>query len=62
MPSKETPHPLIIEGVVQENSLQQIGQNEFWLRQQLKKQGYEDVSQVSLCTYVNGEFYIDKNN
>ncbi len=60
--SKETAHPLIIEGAIQENSLQQIGQSEFWLRQQLKKKGYEDVSQVSLCTYVNGEFYIDKNN
>lgn len=58
--SKETVFPLIIDGLVQKNSLNQIGQNEFWLRQQLKKHGYEDVRQVSLCTYSNGEFYIDK--
>ena len=56
---KETAYPLIIDGQVQKNSLNQIGQNEFWLRQQLKKHGYEDVRQVSLCTYSNGEFYID---
>lgn len=57
--SKDTVFPLIIDGQVQKNSLNQIGQNEFWLRQQLKKHGYEDVRQVSLCTYSNGEFYID---
>ena len=59
---KETAYPLIIEGEVQEKSLDQIGQNEFWLREQLKKHGYEDPKQISLCTYSNGEFYIDKND
>ena len=57
---KETAYPLIIDGEVQMSSLDQIGQNEFWLRKQLKKHGFEDPKQISLCTYSNGEFYIDK--
>ena len=57
--NKETAFPLIIDGQIQQKSLEQIGQNDFWLRQQLKKHGYEDPKQISLCTYSNGEFYID---
>lgn len=56
----ETAYPLIIEGEVQQKCLEQIGKNEFWLRQQLKEYGFEDPKQISLCTYSNGEFYIDK--
>ncbi len=56
----ETAYPLIIDGDVQQKSLNQIGKNEFWLRQQLEKYGFEDPKQISLCTYSNGEFYIDK--
>lgn len=58
----ETAYPLIIDGLVQQKSLQQMGQNEFWLREQLKKYGFDDPKQISLCTYSNGEFYIDKND
>ena len=47
-------------GMVQQKSLNQIGKNELWLRQQLEKYGFEDPKQISLCTYSNGEFYIDK--
>lgn len=57
--NKEAAFPLIIDGQIQQKILDQIGQTEFWLRQQLKKHGYEDPKQVSLCTYSNGEFYID---
>lgn len=60
--ASETAYPLIIDGLVQQKSLEQIGQNEFWLRQQLKKHGFEDPKQISLCTYSNDEFYIDKND
>ena len=28
----------------------------------LKQQGYDDLSQISLCTYINGKFYVDKND
>lgn len=58
----ETAYPLIIDGLIQQENLDQIGKNEFWLRQQLKKHGFEDPNQISLCTYSNGEFYIDKND
>ncbi len=36
---KETPYPLIIDGEIQENNLDRIGKNHFWLRHQLKKTG-----------------------
>lgn len=58
----ETAYPLIIDGLVQQDSLNQIGQNEIWLRQQLKKHGVEDLNQISLCTYSNDKFYIDKHD
>lgn len=59
---KETAYPLIVDGEIQRQSLQQIGQNEFWLRQQLYIHGYKELKKVSLCTYSNGEFYIDLND
>lgn len=62
MTDSETAYPLIIDGLIQSKSLEQIGQNEFWLRQQLRKYGIEDPKQISLCTYSNGEFYIDKKS
>lgn len=60
MTDSETALPLIIDGDVQQKTLEQIGKNEFWLRQQLDKYGFDDPKQISLCTYSNGEFYIDK--
>jgi len=59
---KETAFPLIMDGEVQEDSLQHIGQNQFWLRQQLKKRGYEDIKKISLCSYKNGTLYIDQSD
>lgn len=59
---KETAFPLIMDGEVQEESLKQMGQTKSWLLQQLAEQGYNDIKQVSLCTYSNGQFYIDKKS
>ncbi|MEH6948070.1 DUF421 domain-containing protein [Bacillus sp. JJ634] len=59
---KETAFPLIMDGEVQEDSLKHIGQNQFWLRHQLKKRGYEDIKKISLCSYKNGTLYIDQSD
>ncbi|MBU8879526.1 DUF421 domain-containing protein [Bacillus sp. FJAT-29790] len=51
--------PLILDGVIQEASLERINETNFWLRQQLKKRGYDDIQNISFCSYENGQFYID---
>lgn len=51
--------PLIVDGLIQENNLQIINKNNLWLRQQLRKLGYKETKQISLCTYGKGIFYID---
>ncbi|CAH0346383.1 DUF421 domain-containing protein [Bacillus sp. CECT 9360] len=53
------PFPLIIDGVVQEESLSRIGKNSSWLKTQLKNDGYEDMSRISICTYDDGVFFVD---
>ena len=42
MTDSETAYPLIIDGQVQQKTLNQIGKNEFWLSQQLNKYGFDD--------------------
>ncbi|KWW14092.1 DUF421 domain-containing protein [Bacillus sp. mrc49] len=59
--TKETPYPLIIDGKIQENNLYKIGKNQFWLRHQLKKHGESKIQEISICGYIDGQFYIDKN-
>jgi uncharacterized membrane protein YcaP (DUF421 family) len=51
--------PLIIDGRIQEENLEAIHKNNLWLRQQLRKLGYDDIKQISLCTFGKGIFFID---
>jgi len=51
--------PLIVDGIIQENNLDIIKKNNLWLRQQLRKLGYKETKQISLCTFGKGVFYID---
>ncbi|QGQ47385.1 DUF421 domain-containing protein [Metabacillus sediminilitoris] len=51
--------PLIIDGDIQEDNLETIQKNNLWLRQQLRKLGYSDIKQISLCTFGKGIFFID---
>ncbi|WNS74428.1 DUF421 domain-containing protein [Bacillus sp. DTU_2020_1000418_1_SI_GHA_SEK_038] len=51
--------PLILDGIIQESSLESINQTNFWLRQQLRKRGYTEIQKISFCSYENGQFYID---
>ncbi|MGE7601073.1 DUF421 domain-containing protein [Peribacillus sp. NPDC097675] len=56
----ETPYPLIIDGQMQEKNLAYIGKDKYWLLHQLKKHGDLNLNEVSICGYINGQFYIDK--
>lgn len=51
--------PLIIDGAIEEENLNQINKTNLWLRQELKKKGYRDIKKISFCSYENGKFFID---
>ena len=51
--------PLIVEGKIQQNNLKKSDKTEAWLRSELQKRGYGDISRISFCSYQDGEFYID---
>jgi uncharacterized membrane protein YcaP (DUF421 family) len=54
------PLPVIIEGRVQEDALEQIGQNRFWLKNQIQKYGYRDLKEIFFASIdQNGKLYID---
>jgi len=51
--------PLIIDGVIQEASLKEIGKNQSWLTQELRKQGHIKMEKISFCSFQDDKFYID---
>ena len=51
--------PLILDGVIQEPNLEKMNKTNLWLRQQLRKRGYNEIQKISFCSYENGQFYID---
>ncbi|OLP65406.1 hypothetical protein BACPU_14940 [Bacillus pumilus] len=51
--------PLIADGVVQHDHLEQINQNEQWLKEELAKRGYHELDQISYCSFNQKTFYID---
>lgn len=54
--------PLILDGEIQEENLRKINQTIDWLTQQLQAKGYNDIKNISFCSYYNGKFYIDEKN
>lgn len=52
--------PLILDGVIQKEQVQIMGLTEEWLDKQLKSKGYTDFSSVFICSYTNGELYIEE--
>jgi uncharacterized membrane protein YcaP (DUF421 family) len=51
--------PLILDGNIEEANLKRINKTNLWLRQELKKKGYQNVKQISFCSFENGKFFID---
>ncbi|HZG57259.1 DUF421 domain-containing protein [Paenibacillus sp.] len=55
------PVPLIMDGKVQNDGLEKIGQTRFWLKRELESRGVKDVKDVFLCTIDHrGRLFIDK--
>ncbi|WP_219837941.1 DUF421 domain-containing protein [Paenibacillus sp. R14(2021)] len=54
------PVALIMDGEIQKANLEQLGKDRFWLNNQLKQHGIQDVKQVFLCTIDHrGKLYMD---
>ncbi|MBP1914897.1 DUF421 domain-containing protein [Lederbergia galactosidilytica] len=51
--------PLILNGEIQEEHLEEIGKNESWIKKELEQRGHQDIAQISFCSYQDGKFFID---
>ena len=55
--------PLIVDGKVQQDALNNIKRDEQWLINVLKDRDYHDIKEISFCSIDrNNEWYIDKKN
>lgn len=55
------PIPLIMDGKVQDDNLEMIGKNRFWLRTQIRQKGVSDFRDVFLCSIDHkGKIYVDR--
>ncbi|AIQ48886.1 membrane protein [Paenibacillus sp. FSL R7-0273] len=55
------PVPLIMDGKVQDDNLELIGKNRFWLRTQIRQKGVSDFRDVFLCSVDHtGKIYVDR--
>lgn len=60
---KGLPIPLILDGKVRTEALSKIGQNELWLKREIRKYGIKDIREVSFCSIdERGIIYLDKKD
>jgi uncharacterized membrane protein YcaP (DUF421 family) len=54
------PIPVVLEGKVLEDGLQQLGQNRFWLKKELRKKGYKDLADIFYVSVnYEGKLFVD---
>ncbi|MEH7223119.1 DUF421 domain-containing protein [Bacillus sp. JJ1566] len=51
--------PLILDGEIQEEHLNQINKSEFWLRSEVKKLGHSNIKEIAYCSYHHGKLHVD---
>ena len=51
-------YPIVTDGVVQVEILETIGKTEEWLMDELKKEGFDDVSDIFIAEYDKGEINV----
>ncbi|GIP24887.1 hypothetical protein J23TS9_00170 [Paenibacillus sp. J23TS9] len=55
------PVPLIMDGKVQDDNLQRLKKNRFWLKNQIQEQGVKEFKDVFLCSVDHkGKVYVDR--
>lgn len=52
--------PLILDGSIQTENLSRIGKDKHWLLENLQKYGHTDPSDISFCSFTDGELFIDE--
>lgn len=57
------PVSVIIEGEVQDEGLSEIGKSPLWLKNEVKKQGYDNFEDIFLAVYhSDGKLFIDRKD
>jgi uncharacterized membrane protein YcaP (DUF421 family) len=57
------PLPLILDGNIQKEHLGRMNKTEEWLKDELRKIGFEETKQISFCSLnKDGGFYVDIKN
>lgn len=51
--------PLILNGDIIQENLQQYQKDETWLIKELKQRGHHDIKKISFCSFQDGKFFID---
>ncbi|MDQ0214586.1 uncharacterized membrane protein YcaP (DUF421 family) [Oikeobacillus pervagus] len=51
--------PLIIDGEIQEDHMNKLNLNEFWLKKELRQRGFKSIKEISFCSFQDGQFFID---
>ena len=60
MAGEENPkYPIITDGIIQKNVLEDVDKTEEWLLEELQKQGYNNASEVFLAEYHSGQIKIN---
>jgi len=51
-------YPIITDGIIQKNVLEDVDKTEEWLLEKLQKQGYNNTSEIFLAEYENGQIKV----
>lgn len=63
MSYKGLPIPLILDGRIRKEALHKIGQNELWLKREIRKYGIREIREVSFCSIdERGIMFLDKKD
>ncbi|MCY8647791.1 DUF421 domain-containing protein, partial [Bacillus spizizenii] len=54
--------PLIIDGSIQTENLSRIDKDKQWLLESLRKHGHANPSDISFCSFTDGELFIDEKD
>ncbi|GIN55899.1 UPF0702 transmembrane protein YrbG [Lederbergia ruris] len=51
--------PLILNGEIQPEHLDEVNKDESWLKKELEQRGHHHIEQISFCSYQDGKFFVD---
>lgn len=51
--------PIILNGKIQQDHLDQMQKDEAWLRKELHDRGHNEIEKISFCSFQDGKFFID---